>query len=257
MPKSPERPPSRRGGRRRVNRLPPAKRVADIMAAAREVFTEKGYNDALISDIAERAGIVEGSIYRFFTNKRDLLIKMIEEWYETILARDEQAFNGIKGTWNRIRFVIHHHLMTIRDEPALSRLVFQELRPERDYRHTRVFQLNQAYTHRIIDIVRSAVASGEFRSDISPSLVRDMIFGAVEHRTWSFLRGEGQFGAEETADEITNLIYRGLAASQSSDPSGTMSWLEKAVDRLEALQKGGGGNSVKRASRKAPARPRV
>ncbi len=240
MPKSPERPPSRRGGRRRVNRLPPAKRVADIMAAAREVFTEKGYNDALISDIAERAGIVEGSIYRFFTNKRDLLIKMIEEWYETILARDEQAFNGIKGTWNRIRFVIHHHLMTIRDEPALSRLVFQELRPERDYRHTRVFQLNQAYTHRIIDIVRSAVASGEFRSDISPSLVRDMIFGAVEHRTWSFLRGEGQFGAEETADEITNLIYRGLAASQSSDPSGTMSSAGKGGGSPRGLTEGRG-----------------
>src|SRR5271170_3945467 len=40
------------GARRQVNRLPPERRVADILLAARAVFTEKGYGDALISDIA-------------------------------------------------------------------------------------------------------------------------------------------------------------------------------------------------------------
>jgi TetR/AcrR family transcriptional regulator, fatty acid metabolism regulator protein len=222
--------------RRQVNRLPPEKRVADIMSAAREVFTEKGYSDALISDIAERAGIVEGSIYRFFENKRDLLIRMVERWYEDMLARDEKQFGSTTGTWNRIRLIVHHHLSTIRDEPALSRLVFQELRPDREYRRTRVFQLNQQYTQRIIEIVKAAAASGEFRSDTPPSLVRDMIFGAVEHRTWAFLRNEGDFNLDETADGITEIIYRGLAATQSSDESGTMARLEKAVERLETLQ---------------------
>src|SRR5277367_3091171 len=76
------------GARRQVNRLPPERRVADILLAARAVFTEKGYGDALISDIAERAGVVEGSLYRFFANKRDLLVKTVEHWYEDMLAHD-------------------------------------------------------------------------------------------------------------------------------------------------------------------------
>ena len=206
------------------------------MLAARIVFTEKGYSEALISDIAERAGIVEGSIYRFFTNKRDLLVRMVEHWYEEMLARDDEQFASIRGTWNRIRFVVHHHLASIRREPALSRLVFQELRPDPDYRKTRLFQLNQAYTHRIIDIVKAAAATGEFRSDISASLVRDMIYGAVEHRTWSFLRNEGEFDMEDTADGITDIIYRGLCAQSAPDPlSETTARLEAAVERLESL----------------------
>jgi len=41
--------------RRQVNRLPPEQRIADIMRAAREVFTERGYSDALISE-NRRAG---------------------------------------------------------------------------------------------------------------------------------------------------------------------------------------------------------
>ena len=147
---------SSRPRRAKVSRLPAERRIADIMLAARAVFTEKGYNDALISDIAERAGVVEGSIYRFFTNKRDLLVRVVEHWYEEMLARDDEQFAGVRGTWNKIRFIIHHHLMSIRREPALTRLVFQELRPDPDYRKTHLFQLNQTYTHRIIDVVRAA-----------------------------------------------------------------------------------------------------
>jgi TetR/AcrR family fatty acid metabolism transcriptional regulator len=228
------------GARRQVNRLPPERRVADILLAARSVFTEKGYSEALISDIAERAGVVEGSIYRFFANKRDLLVRTVEHWYEDMLAHDEEQFAGVRGTWNRIRFIVHHHLASIRREPALSRLVFQELRPDPDYRKTRLFQLNQAYTHRIVDIVKAAMAAGEFRTDISASLVRDMIYGAVEHRTWSFLRKEGDFNTEETADGITEIIYRGLAKSAAEEPvARTATRLENVVERLETLVGGG------------------
>jgi AcrR family transcriptional regulator len=237
MTKSANRKSSATGARRQVSRLPPERRVADILVAAREVFTEKGYQEALISDIAERAGVVEGSIYRFFANKRDLLVKTVEHWYEDMLAHDEEQFRGVRGTWNRIRFMVRHHLATIRREPALSRLVFHELRPDPDYRKTRLFQLNQVYTHRIVDIVKTAMADGEFRSDVSPSLVRDMIYGAVEHRTWAFLRNEGDFNIDETADGITELIYCGLAKRTMVQDSfeQTAARLEKAVAKLEAM----------------------
>ncbi len=237
---APKRNPANAAAKRQVNRLPPERRIADILLAARDVFTEKGYQDALISDIADRAGVVEGSIYRFFANKRDLLVKTVEHWYEDMLAHDEEQFRGVRGTWNRIRFVVHHHLATIRREPALSRLVFQELRPDPGYRNTRLFKLNQAYTHRIVEIVKAAMASGEFRSDVSPSLVRDMVFGAVEHRTWAFLRNEGEFIVDETADGIADLIYRGLVLRPLEEPTAKFA-LQVGKRRREARGDDGEG----------------
>jgi AcrR family transcriptional regulator len=244
--------------RRQVNRLPPERRIADIMLAAKRVFAEKGYNDALISDIAERAGVVEGSIYRFFTNKRELLVRVVENWYDGLLFDEGKQFGAVRGTWNRIRFVVHLQLTTIKREPALSRLVFQELRPDPEYRKTRLFQLNQAYTHRIIDVVNEAAAAGEFRADVSPYLVRDMIYGCIEHRTWSFLRNEGDFDIDETADEITDIVYRGLAVSQADHdlPSPILSRLERVTARLENLAKterGAGGQRDDPMQEKGPA----
>ncbi len=208
---------AQRTTRRQVNRLPPEQRIADIMRAAREVFTEKGYSDSLISDIAERAGVVEGTIYRFFENKRDLLQRVAEEWYVEMMAVSEAGYGAVQGEWNRLHYVVYSHLKAMQRDPGLSRLVFHELRPDPQYRSTRLFELNRAYTRKIADIVREGVARGVFRSDVSPSLVRDMVYGTIEHRTWAYLRNEGAFDPETTAREITDIVYGGLLPRASTD----------------------------------------
>lgn len=227
--------------RRQVFRLSKERRVADIMAAARAVFREKGYEDAPLSDIAERANVVEGSIYRYFENKRDLLVKVIEDWYETMLADYDQQLAGIQGTRNRLRYMIWRHLRTIHDEPALCNLMFQFLRTGRDYSHTAVHELNRRYTRRTLDIIREGIEAGELRSDVSLALIRDMIYGCVEHRTWAYLRGEGEFDPDDTADAIVELILSGLRRRR--EEAGEVNpdladRIEKAVDRLERLSLG-------------------
>ena len=223
--------------RRQVFRLSRERRVSDIMAAARSVFREKGYEDAPLSEIAERANVVEGSIYRYFENKRDLLVKVIEDWYESMLADYDQQLSGIQGTRNRLRFMIWRHLKTVHEEPALCNLMFQFVRTGEDYSHTAVFQLNRQYTRRTLDIVNEGIQAGELRDDVSLRLVRDMIYGCIEHRTWAYLRGQGGFDPDDTADAIVDLVLSGL---QKRPPAAALQGdltlrLEKAIERLEKL----------------------
>lgn len=49
-----------------------------LLEAAVEVFAEKGYEGARVSDIARRAGLTTGAIYAQFVNKADLLREAIE-----------------------------------------------------------------------------------------------------------------------------------------------------------------------------------
>jgi TetR/AcrR family transcriptional regulator, fatty acid metabolism regulator protein len=244
--------------RRQVFRLSRERRVSDLMAAARQVFSEKGYQDTSTAEIAERAGVVEGTIYRYFSNKRDLLIKVVEAWYDEMISDYDEQLSQISGTWNRLRFLIWKHLSVIHKEPALCRFMFTELRADPDYRSTTVFELNRAYTRRMIEIIDAAMQSGEFRSDIPTRMVRDLVFGGVEHHTWSYLRGEGNFFVDSAANSITDMVYRGMAVQPeaASHPlEQVVRRLEAVVDKLDVAEKSSAASPAPQAKRKLTSKP--
>jgi TetR/AcrR family fatty acid metabolism transcriptional regulator len=203
--------------------------LADIMAAARVVIAEKGYENILLSDIAQQAGVADGTLYRYFSNKRDLLIRVAEDWFEEQLA-EHSELASVRDTRNRLRHLVWRALMVTRQQPALSRFLLTEIRPDPNFRSTRLFELNRRFTAEIRAVCKEAIENKEFRDDVSASLLRDMVFGCIEHRTWAFLRGEGDFSVDEVADGITNVIYRGMAAPP---PAKEQDDVERIVKRLE------------------------
>jgi TetR/AcrR family fatty acid metabolism transcriptional regulator len=213
---------------RPVSRLPPNERSAEIIAAARVVIAERGYEATSMLAIAQHAGVVEGTLYRFFKTKEELMLRVAEEWLEELLAEDF-GLGSIRGTWNQLRHLVWRVLHLMRTQPAVSRFVLIEMRPMPAYRGTKLFRLTRRFTEDIRAVCQAAVQSGEFRDDVSPSLLRDMIFGCIEHQTWSFLRREGDFKIDEVADSIANVVYRGMAAA----PVVGDDRLEHALNRLE------------------------
>ncbi len=57
-----------------------------LMDAAAEVFVAKGYHNALISDIAGRAGTGQGTFYRNFDNKRAVFEALFDEYVASIVG---------------------------------------------------------------------------------------------------------------------------------------------------------------------------
>lgn len=215
--------------RRSVFRLSPDRRIADIVAAARAEIAEKGYDGVSMQAIAARAGVVEGTLYRFFKTKQELMLKVAESWLEGILAEDS-GVASIRGTWNQLRHLIWRTLHLLHSQPAVSRFVLIEMRPTAGYRATRLFELNRRFTSEVRRVCDAAIQSGEFRPDAGASLLRDMIFGCIEHHTWAFLRGEADFNVDQVADTIANVIYRGMVAV----PPAEGDRMEQVVARLEA-----------------------
>jgi AcrR family transcriptional regulator len=50
-----------------------------LLEAAMDVFAERGYRDASVDEIAERAGYSKGAIYFHFSGKDDLFFALLEE----------------------------------------------------------------------------------------------------------------------------------------------------------------------------------
>ncbi|HJP21052.1 MAG: TetR/AcrR family transcriptional regulator [Alphaproteobacteria bacterium] len=220
--------------RRPVTRLPRAQRVSDILAAARAVFSERDYEESSISEIAARAGVVEGTIYKFFAGKRDLLHKVIDDWYAGMLADYQVRLAGIEGTRNRLRFVIWSHLKSIEESPGLCRQVFNEVRGQRDYFTSSVHDHHRHYTYFALDVLREGIVAGEVRPDVSITLVRDMIYGAVEHHSLAYICGQGSLDVETAADQITDVVLAGVLVTEAESSDQRLDRIEAKLDRALA-----------------------
>jgi AcrR family transcriptional regulator len=53
-------------------------RRTQILRGAAEVFAKKGFHKATTKEIAQAAGVAEGTIYNYFENKRELLLAMVQ-----------------------------------------------------------------------------------------------------------------------------------------------------------------------------------
>ena len=71
-------------------------------------------------------------------------------------------------------------------------------------------QLNRRYTSILINMVEQAEASGEIPKKVDPRVVRDMLFGAIEHSAWRHTIGKRPIDVESMARAITDIFLTGL-----------------------------------------------
>ena len=232
--------------RRAAVRLPRERRVHDILGAARAVFREHGYADAAVSEIAARAEVVEGTIYKYFESKRELLVRVLEGWYEGVLADYARELPGIRGPQARLRYVIWRHLRAVRDDPQLSRLMFLEVRAHEDYPRSTLYALNRRYTALLTGVLAEGAAAGEMRADAPARVVRDLVYGGVEHLTWRYVSGRGRLDVDRETDDLLRVLWEGIAAPgvRGAAATGAASLqrqvlrLERIADRLEGARAG-------------------
>lgn len=217
------------GVRSEVRRLPRDQRVAAILQGARIVLRQRGYENFLTSEVADLCGVSEATVYKYFSTKRELLIRVAETWFEEFLAESPPP-SRLNTFRDRLLHVIWHAMSLIRREPALTRFVLMELRADANYRQMRIYDLNRRISARVMDVVADGVQMGAVRSGVPMKLIRDMIFGAIEHQTWAYLRGEGDFSVEDSAAGIADVVYAGIAAQAGGETD-----LDRVVARLEKV----------------------
>ncbi len=175
--------------RKKVTRQSRETRVRDILKSAREVFEARGYEKATVAEIASRAGIVEGTVFSYFPSKRALVQKVMEQFYQQITQLIEKGIQGVNGTRERYYFVIWNHLNIMTQNRALCGVILNESRGIDHELSQQVRALNRRYTEVVTKITKEGIALGELRQDVCITLVRNTLFGTLEHYLWGDIPG--------------------------------------------------------------------
>jgi AcrR family transcriptional regulator len=209
-------------------------RADQILEAARDAFAEHGYDATSITEIAGRVGVVEATIYRHFDSKRALLHEVIRGFYEPLIESAAAGVAGMADPRERIRHLVRRHLRAMTEDRLLCRLVIAEARTLDDYYESEVADLNRRYTALVIDAVHDGVRSGLFRADVPVTMVRDVVYGSIEHLAWGVLTGRHDLDVDATATALVTLVLDGLTAPVPTGEVGGPD-LSTQVNRLDAL----------------------
>ena len=151
-----------------------------ILRAAIRIFSQKGFFNSKVSEIARASGVADGTIYLYFKNKDDLLISLFEEKMGEIVADVRQRISAGKDACTRLQIFIDNHMELLEREAGLFEVIQVELRQSnkflKDYTPVKFFE----YLEVISDILEEGKREGTMRPDLNVSVARRAIFGALD-----------------------------------------------------------------------------
>ena len=216
----------RTSGARKAKGQKSERTVEILLAAAQAVFVASGYERATTAEIALRAGVSEATVFAYFGSKRQLCLEVIRRWYGTIsaeLERDVPTFLGMRA---RLQFVIRKHLAHLMgDGIGLCALILGEGRTVDQVFSDAIVELKRRYTRPLVRALDEAQTDGELRSDVPVRLMRDMVYGAMEHVLWGYVASGHKPSLEETSRQLTEVFMAGF---------GSKAYQLKALQRFQA-----------------------
>ncbi len=181
-----------------------------------DVFARKGFFLSKVSEIAKKAGVADGTIYLYFKNKDDLLISIFEEKMREINASFRDALAQEPDALSRFRRLIRMHLEGFQSYPELASVLLVELRQSsRFMREYKKVELKN-YLDLIGKVVEQGQREGVFRSDISVSLVKRLIFGTLDEMVSTWVLAGRPYELVTLTEPVLDLLLHGIQRENDS-----------------------------------------
>jgi len=155
-------------------RLSKAERTRDaVLAAAEDLFSERGFDATPLSAIGERAGIQGSAILYHFGSKRELYEAVLDRMFTPMLDDVNRQLHGDGSLPDRLGSITATMVRFAASRPAAARLVLREASPGSEAGDI-VGTASQRQWSRFVDAL-----AGEDGVDFDPLVVWNIVIGAI------------------------------------------------------------------------------
>jgi len=166
-------------------------RKDNVIESALQVFAEKGYADATMTDIAKHAGVSTPVLYEYFKTKEDLFFAIPEKFMDEPARLLGSILPYLRGSEAKIRGLVQGYLTLYENNPLYTSLVMLELKTNRNFLKAKAYSTIRKIAHALLESIQEGINDGTFKENTDAFLVRSMILGAIEHLcTRKLLLGE-------------------------------------------------------------------
>jgi AcrR family transcriptional regulator len=189
-------------------------RKREILAAALQCFSAKGYAATTLADIRTRAGASTGSIYHHFTNKAEIAAELYLEGVRDTQEHGLRALLAQRSVEAGIKALVVAYLDWVQARPKFARFLFAMRHADfMEPVEGRLLQMNRDTLETASAWFRVKVDRGEL-PDLAPDVLRAILYGPAAHFARRLLNGNGNGEADAEIDQAKQQLaaaaYAGL-----------------------------------------------
>jgi AcrR family transcriptional regulator len=190
-------------------------RREEILDAAQRIFATKGYNETGIADIAADLGIGHGTFYRYFENKQDIAVQVLDRAILDIASalsdEDPNASNDVDEYRAQTTRIMLRMFEKLESHPEAFTILHVQSVAIDTSATQRSFEAYSAYTEAFL---RNGIEKGFLRADMDVDITAQALVGLI-------FEGTRRAIAEDTPRDLwmrwinagVALMFEGVAAS--------------------------------------------
>lgn len=146
-----------------------------ILRAARKLFARRGYDGTTTKDLAQEAGVAEGTIFRHFENKKAILVEVVTQGWVEILT-DLLTELSEMASYKAVAQVMRKRMLNLHQNADLLKVCFMEAQFHPDLRE----QIQTDVIAKMTDVAEAffetAMDQGVYRR-MNPRIVAQIFLG--------------------------------------------------------------------------------
>ena len=186
-----------------------------LLRVAVNLFSQKGYLDTSIRDIATEAGISSSIIYHYFKNKEEMLFEVIKSATQDLIQSLRKTEERIKDPEESLREMLRAHIVdfNIKRKKESVIVVSDTHLLQSNYR-----QIMVKMQREIFDIYMKKLNElserGRLREDIDLLVMNFSIFGTI-NTFYQWYRERGRLTREEVAQNMITFLLHAITRAVS------------------------------------------
>jgi AcrR family transcriptional regulator len=185
-------------------------RQEQILSAALECFTERGFAATTVDEIRRRSGASVGSIYHHFGGKEGLAAELYVEGLRGYQEGLLEALERTPDVEASIRALVKHHLRWVEANPRLAKFLMGRRETElRLATEARVRELNREFFPRVGAWMERHVRSGALRS-LPADLWEPLLLGPSQEFARLWLAGRTKLSLRRAERELAEATWNAV-----------------------------------------------
>lgn len=190
----------------------------DILRAAAQIFTEKGYHAASMQDIADAVKLQKASLYHHVSSKQEILLAILDQTLDLLISQLTDIITLDLPPQQKLRLGMISYLGILTEHHTLASVLlleYRSLQPDLKARH---IPRRNRYEALWRSLIQEGQSAGVFAcTDIG--FTSRMLLGAMNW-TITWYRPDGPLSAEEIAHGYADIFFKGLLVSNGVGDAG-------------------------------------